>query len=124
MGIATATTEEFDLKKIEAVIRSEKFGYIKDALAKAGYTSLTTYEVKGRGKQSGIMETVSGKIIRADLLPKTKIEIVANDKEVEKIIKVIETNAKTGMIGDGKIFISTIDSVIRIRTGESDSDAI
>jgi nitrogen regulatory protein P-II 1 len=124
MGITTATAEEYNLKKIEAVIRSEKFGYVKDALAKAGYTSLTMYEVKGRGKQSGIVETIDGKTIRADLLPKTKIEIVADDKETEKIIKVIVTTAETGMIGDGKIFVSPIDNVIRVRTGERDNDAI
>jgi nitrogen regulatory protein P-II 1 len=112
------------LKKIEAVIRSEKFSYVKDSLANAGYTSLTTYEVKGRGKQSGIMESVSGKIIRADLLPKTKIEIVADDKEVEKIIEIIVTTAKTGTIGDGKIFVSPIDNVIRVRTSERNNDAI
>jgi len=124
MGITTATAEEYNLKKIEAVIRSEKFGYVKDALAKAGYTSLTMYEVKGRGKQSGIVETIDGKTIRADLLPKTKIEMVADDKEIEKIIKVIITTAETGTIGDGKIFVSTIDDVVRIRTGERGSDAI
>jgi nitrogen regulatory protein P-II 1 len=122
MGLAIVT-EESMVKKIEAVIRSEKFGPVKDALANAGFTSLTTYEVKGRGKQSGIVETVSGKIIRADILPKTKIEIVVEDKDVEKIIKVIVTNAETGMIGDGKIFVYAIDDVIRIRTGERGSDA-
>jgi len=92
MGIATATAEEYNMKKIEAVIRSEKFGHVKEASAKAGYTSLTTYEVKGRDKQSGMVETVDGKTIGADLLPKTRIEIVADDKETKKIIKVIVKN--------------------------------
>ncbi len=112
------------MKKIEGIIRCEKFSYIKDALANAGYTSLTTYEVKGRGRQSGIVETVSGKIVRADLLPKTKIEIVVEDKDVEKVLNVIATTAETGMIGDGKIFVSTVDDVVRIRTGERGSNAI
>lgn len=112
------------MKKIEAVIRTEKFGTVKDALAKAGYTSLTMYEVKGRGKQSGIAETVGGSKIRVDLLPKTKIELIIEDKEVAKITKIIVANSVTGAIGDGKIFVSTIDEVIRVRTGERNSDAI
>jgi nitrogen regulatory protein P-II 1 len=112
------------MKKIEAVIRTEKFGQVKDALADAGYTSLTTCEVKGRGKQSGIVETVSGKIIRVDIIPKTKIEIVADNKDVEKIVKIIIDKANTGTIGDGKIFVSPIDDVIRIRTNERGPDAI
>jgi nitrogen regulatory protein P-II 1 len=124
MDITVETVKEFDLKKIEAIIRYEKFGNVKDALANAGYTSLTTYEVKGRGKQSGIVETVSGKKIRADMLPKTKMEIVIEDKDVEKVTEIIVSIARTGMIGDGKIFVSTIDDVIRIRTGERRSDAI
>jgi nitrogen regulatory protein P-II 1 len=116
--------EEKTLKKIEAIVRTEKFGTVKDALAEAGYTSLTTYEVKGRGKQSGIVETVSGRIIRVDIIPKTKIEIVADDQDIKKIVEIIIDKASTGNIGDGKLFISPIEDVIRIRTNEKGLNAI
>ncbi len=112
------------MKKIEAIIKPDMFSYVKVALAKAGYPSLTAYDVKGRGKQSGIIETVSGKTIRADILPKIKVEIIVEDKEVEEVTDIIMKTAGTGTIGDGKIFVSTVDEVIRIRTGERDSDAI
>jgi nitrogen regulatory protein P-II 1 len=112
------------MKKIEAIIKPDMFSYVKVALAKAGYTSLTAYEVKGRGKQSGIIETVSGKTIRADILPKIKIEIVVEDKDVKDVADIIIKTAGTGTIGDGKIFVSTVDEVIRIRTRERDSGAI
>ena len=80
--------------------------------------------MKGRGKQSGIIETVSGKTIRADILPKTKVEIVVEDKDIKKVTDIIAKTACTGTIGDGKIFVSTVDEAIRIRTGERDADAI
>ena len=112
------------MKKIEAVIKPDMFSYVKIALAKAGYPSLTAYDVKGRGKQSGIIETVSGKTIRADILPKTKIEMIVEDKEVKEVIDIIIKTAGTGTIGDGKIFVSTIEDAIRIRTNERGSDAI
>jgi nitrogen regulatory protein P-II 1 len=112
------------MKKIEAIIKPDMFSYVKVALAKAGYPSLTAYDVKGRGKQSGIIETVSGKTIRADILPKTKIEIVVENKDVKEVTDVIVKTACTGTIGDGKIFVSTIDDAIRIRTRERGTDAI
>jgi nitrogen regulatory protein P-II 1 len=112
------------MKKIEAIIKPDMFSYVKVALGKAGYTSLTAYDVKGRGKQSGIIETVDGKTIRADILPKTKIEIVVEDKDVKEVTDIIIKTAGTGSIGDGKIFISKIDDAIRIRTGEIGHDAI
>jgi nitrogen regulatory protein P-II 1 len=112
------------MKKIEAIIKPDMFSYVKVALGKAGYTSLTAYDVKGRGKQSGIIETVDGKTIRADILPKTKIEIVVEDKDVKEVTDIIIKTASTGSIGDGKIFISKIDDAIRIRTGEIGHDAI
>jgi nitrogen regulatory protein P-II 1 len=112
------------MKKIEAIIKPDMFSYVKVALAKAGYPSLTAYDVKGRGKQSGVIETVSGKTIRADILPKTKVEIIVEDKDVKEVTAIIMKTAGTGTIGDGKIFVSTVDEVIRIRTGERDSDAI
>ena len=112
------------MKKIKAIIKPDMFSYVKVALAKAGYTSLTAYDVKGRGKQSGIIETVSGKTVRADILPKIKVEVIVEDKDVKTVTDIIMKTAGTGTIGDGKIFVSTIDEVIRIRTGERDSKAL
>ena len=100
------------------------FSYVKAALDEAGYSSLTDYEVKGRGKQRGLIKTVSGKTIRVDVLPKTKIEIVVEDKDVKEVTDIIVKTACTGTIGDGKIFVSTVDDAIRIRTGETGKDAI
>jgi nitrogen regulatory protein P-II 1 len=112
------------MKKIEAIIKPDMFSYVKVALAKAGYPSLTAYEVKGRGKQSVIIETANGKKIRADVLPKTKVEIVVEDKDVKEVTNIIVKTACTGTIGDGKIFVSAIDDAIRVRTGEKGNDAI
>jgi nitrogen regulatory protein P-II 1 len=112
------------VKKIEAVIKPDMFSSVKLALANAGYTSLTAYDVKGRGKQSGVIETVDGKSIRADILPKTKIEMVVKDEEVRQVVDVIAKTAGTGTIGDGKIFISTVEDAVRIRTGERGNNAI
>jgi nitrogen regulatory protein P-II 1 len=112
------------MKKVETVIRSDRFETVKNALATQGFTSLTTYEVKGRGKQSGIIDTIDGHRVRADLLPKTKIEIVAEDADVEVIIDVIVANAATGTLGDGKIFVSPIEQVVRVRTKEENSKAL
>jgi nitrogen regulatory protein P-II 1 len=112
------------MKKIEAVIKPDMFSSVKLALAKAGYTSLAAYDVKGRGKQSGVIETVDGKSIRADILPKTKIEMVVKDEEVRQVVDVIAKTAGTGTIGDGKIFISAVEDAVRIRTGERGNNAI
>jgi nitrogen regulatory protein P-II 1 len=120
----TNLKERIHHEKIEAMIKPDTFSYVKVALAKAGYPSLTAYDVKGRGKQSGIIETVSGKTIRADALPKTKVEIVVEDKDVKEVTDIILKTACTGTIGDGKIFVFTIDDAIRIRTGERGNNAI
>jgi nitrogen regulatory protein P-II 1 len=112
------------MRKIEAVIKPDMFSYVKVALAKAGYPSLTACDVKGRGRQSGVIETVDGKSIRADILPKTKIEIVVKDEEVKEVIEIISRSAGTGSIGDGKIFIFAVEDAVRIRTGERGNDAI
>jgi nitrogen regulatory protein P-II 1 len=112
------------MKKIEAIIKPDMFSTVKLALAKAGYPSLTAYDVKGRGKQSGIIETVEGKSIRADILPKTKIEVVVKDEDATEVIDVIAKTAGTGTIGDGKIFVSTVEDAVRIRTGEKGNEAI
>jgi nitrogen regulatory protein P-II 1 len=112
------------MKKIEAVIKPDMFSSVKLALAKAGYTSLTAYDVKGRGKQSGVIETVDGKSIRADILPKTKIEIIVEDEKVKEITSIIIETACTDTIGDGKIFVSPVEDAIRIRTSEHGTKAI
>ena len=113
------------MKKIEAIIKTEKFTAVKDSLAKAGFTSLTTYEVKGRGKQSGVeVIDMLGSKIRLDLLPKTKVEIVVEDKDVAKVTDLIIDAAATSAIGSGKIFVSPVENAIRIRTRESGKDAI
>lgn len=112
------------MKKIEAIVKPDMFSYVKLALARAGYTSLTAYEVKGRGKQSGIIETINGKTIRADILPKTKFEMVVEDTDVKKVTEIIVATACTGAIGDGKIFISPVENAIRIRTSEHGKAAI
>ncbi|MBD3230313.1 MAG: P-II family nitrogen regulator [Candidatus Lokiarchaeota archaeon] len=112
------------MKKIETIIRNDRLNFVKNGLAEKGLTALTVYEVKGRGHQSGIVQVFEGKKIYADLLPKTKIEIIINDSDVESVVSTILENARTGSIGDGKIFISSIDEAIRIRTGEKGSEAV
>lgn len=112
------------MKKIEAIIRPERLGEIKTSLAGAGFIGLTTYEVKGRGRQKGIVLSYRTSEYRVDLLPKTKLELVVDDKDVEKIIEIICETGKTGNMGDGKIFIIPVEEVIRVRTGEKGKNAI
>lgn len=112
------------MKKIEAIIRTEKLTEIKNALAVAGFIGLTTFEVKGRGKQKGVVLTYRTSEYRVDLLSKTKIELVIDDTDVEKAINIICEVGKTGNIGDGKIFVLPVEDVIRIRTGERGKSAI
>jgi len=112
------------MKKIEAIIRSEKMMDIKNALALAGFIGLTTYEVKGRGRQKGIVLQYRTQEYRVDLLAKTKIELVVDDPDVEKVIEIICESGKTGNVGDGKIFIVPVEEVIRVRTGERGKEAI
>ncbi len=112
------------MKKIEAIIRNEKLSFVKKALTDAGISALTTFEVKGRGKQSGIIQVFDGTSIYADLLPKTKIEIIVKEDESDKVIDIIIKNARTGNIGDGKIFISNIEEVIRVRDGATGKEIV
>ncbi|MFH0848446.1 MAG: P-II family nitrogen regulator [archaeon] len=112
------------MKKIEAILRYERFNKVKDSLAKAGFIGMTTYEVKGRGRQKGLILSYKGHEYREDLLPKVKIELVTKDEDVDKAIEVIQAEARSGEIGDGKIFITNIEDVIRIRTGERGPEAI
>lgn len=112
------------MKRIIAVIRQEKFEDVKRALLAADIEGMNVSEVKGRGRQLGIKESYRGSSYCIDLIPKTRIELIVNDEELEPILKVIEENARTGEVGDGKIFVSDVMEVIRIRTGERGSKAV
>ena len=112
------------MKKIEAIIKPFKLDEVKNALAEIGVQGLTVYEAKGFGRQKGHTELYRGAEYVVDFLPKVKIEIVTDDNVVEQAIECIENAAKTDRIGDGKIFVSSIEQAIRIRTGEKGVDAI
>ena len=112
------------MKKIEAIIKPFKLDDVKEALAEADISRITVSEVKGHGRQQGHTELYRGNEYVVEYLPKIKIEIVVNDEFVEKAVEAIIKGAKTGKIGDGKIFISPIEDVIRIRTGERGHEAI
>jgi nitrogen regulatory protein P-II 1 len=112
------------MKKIEAIIKPFKLDEVKEALADVGVLGLTVTEVKGFGRQKGHTELYRGAEYVVDLLPKVKIEVVLSDEMVPKALEAIERSAKTGRIGDGKIFVSTIDEVVRIRTGERGEPAL
>lgn len=112
------------MKKIEVIIRSEKLREIKEALAIAGFVGLTTYEVKGRGQQKGIVMQYRTQEYRVDMLAKTKVELIVNDSDVKKVIQIICESGRTGNIGDGKIFVIPIEEIIRVRTGERGKEAI
>ncbi len=112
------------MKKVEAVIKPFKLEDVKDALADIGITGMTVSEVKGYGRQKGHSELYRGAEYVVDFLPKIKMEMVVNDENVEQVVQTITEAAKTGKIGDGKIFVSDIEKVIRIRTGEEDKEAI
>jgi len=112
------------MKKIEAIIRPFKLEEVKEALVEEGIRGLTISEVRGYGRQKGHTETYRGSEYRIEFVPKIKIEVVVEDSKVEKIIDAILKTAKTGQVGDGKIFIYNIEDVVRIRTGESGKDAL
>lgn len=112
------------MKKIDAIIRPEKIDEVKKALEEAGYPGITITEVEGHGVQKGITQQWRGQEYKVDLLPKIKIEIVIKDKDLDKLLDVIMKSAKTGAVGDGKIFVWDIKDVIRIRTGERGEAAI
>jgi nitrogen regulatory protein P-II 1 len=112
------------MKRIIAVIRQEKFEDVKMALLDADVEGMNVSEVKGRGRQLGIKESYRGSSYCIDLIPKTRIELIVNDEEMENILQVIEESARTGEVGDGKIFVSDVMEVVRIRTGERGSDAV
>ncbi len=112
------------MKKIEAVIKPFKLDEVKDALNAIGIQGITVTEVKGFGRQKGHTELYRGAEYVVDFLPKVKLEVIAADTLVQKIIETIEAAAKTGRIGDGKIFVTPVEEVIRIRTGERGEAAI
>lgn len=112
------------MKKIEAIIKPFKLDEVKDALNELGVQGMTVTEVKGFGRQRGHVELYRGAEYDISFIPKVKIEIVAANGLVEKVLKTIEDKAKTGKIGDGKLFVYPLDQVIRIRTGETGEAAI
>jgi nitrogen regulatory protein P-II 1 len=112
------------MKKIEAVIKPFKLDDVRDALQEIGVQGMTITEAKGFGRQKGHSELYRGAEYVIDFLPKVKLEIVAPEARVEAIVEAIQNAARTGRIGDGKIFVSPVDQAIRIRTGEADENAI
>ncbi len=112
------------MKKIEAIIKPFKLDEVKEALQDVGVQGLSVVEVKGFGRQKGHTELYRGAEYVVDFLPKVKIEVVLDDEQVDQAIEAIVEAAKTDKIGDGKIFVSTVEQAIRIRTGETGSDAL
>ena len=122
---AQALTEKWQvMKKIEAIIKPFKLDEVKEALHDVGIQGITVLEAKGFGRQKGHTELYRGAEYVVDFLPKVKVEVVIDDDMTERVVDAIQNAAQTGRIGDGKIFISTIDEAIRIRTGERGSDAV
>jgi nitrogen regulatory protein P-II 1 len=119
-----AQREWISMKKVEAIIKPFKLDEVKEALHEVGIKGITVTEAKGFGRQKGHTELYRGAEYVVDFLPKVKIEVVMEDAMVERAVEAIQQSAHTGRIGDGKIFVSTIDEAIRIRTGERGPDAI
>lgn len=112
------------MKRIEAIIRPEKVTAVRQALEKVGFPGLNVTEVEGHGKQKGVVQQWRGDKYRVEMLPKMRLEIVVSDRDVKKIIQAIQDSAKTGSVGDGKIFVSPVEEVIRIRTSETGEAAL
>ncbi len=112
------------MKKIEAVIKPFKLDDVREALSEIGITGMTAIEVKGFGRQKGHTELYRGAEYVVDFLPKVKIDVVVNDDQVDRCVEAITEAARTGKIGDGKIFVTSVERVVRIRTGEVDADAV
>ncbi len=112
------------MKKVEAIIKPFKLEDVKDGLAEIGITGMTISEVKGYGRQQGHSELYRGAEYVVEFVPKIKLEVVVSADEVDNVVKVITENARTGKIGDGKIFVFDVEKVVRIRTGETDEEAI
>ncbi len=112
------------VKKVEAIIKPFKLDEVKEALHEIGVSGITVTEAKGFGRQKGHTELYRGAEYVVDFLPKVKLEVVVSDALVDRVVEAIAAAAQTGRIGDGKIFVMTVDSALRIRTGERDDDAI
>ncbi|WP_420933352.1 P-II family nitrogen regulator [Alteromonas sp. A081] len=112
------------MKKIEAIIKPFKMDDVREALAEVGIAGMTVTEVKGFGRQKGHTELYRGAEYQVDFLPKIKVELVLDDERVEQALDAIQSAAKTGKIGDGKIFVYNVEHAVRIRTGELNEDAI
>jgi nitrogen regulatory protein P-II 1 len=112
------------LKKVEAIIKPFKLDEVKDALNEIGIQGITVSEIKGFGRQKGHTELYRGAEYVVDFIPKVKMEIIVSDDIVAKVVETIEQSAKTGRIGDGKIFVTSVEEVVRIRTGERGEDAL
>jgi nitrogen regulatory protein P-II 1 len=112
------------MKEIVAIIRPNKLDEVKDTLEEIGCHGVTVTEVKGRGRQLGITESYRGSDYRIDMLPKTRLEIIIKDQDLDEVVKTLLETAQTGDIGDGKIFISAVEDVVRIRTGERGEKAV
>ena len=112
------------MKKVEAIIKPFKLEEVKEALSNVGIKGLTVLEVKGFGRQKGHKELYRGAEYEIEFLPKVKLEVVVPDSELEAVIDAIVTSSRTGRLGDGKVFVSPIEEVVRIRTGERGEEAI
>ena len=112
------------MKKIEAIIQPAKFDEVKAALEGIGYPGITVSEVKGHGKQKGLTQNWLGRVIKVDVLPKIKLEIVAVDDEADRIVRAILDTARTGKTGDGKIFVKNVEQALRISSGEEGDQAV
>ncbi len=112
------------MKKIEAIIKPFKLDEVKEALHEVGVSGITVTEAKGFGRQKGHTELYRGAEYVVDFLPKVKLEVVVDDNLAERVVEAIAASAQTGRIGDGKIFVTAIETALRIRTGERDADAI
>lgn len=123
-GPVPSTSDGTDVKKIEAIIKPFKLDEVKDALHEVGVSGITVTEAKGFGRQKGHTELYRGAEYVVDFLPKVKLEVVVPDAQAEAVVEAIASAAKTGRIGDGKIFVSDIQTALRIRTGEQDDAAI
>jgi nitrogen regulatory protein P-II 1 len=106
------------MKMVQAIIRPEKLDDVKKNLEERGFVAMTIIEVKGRGEQKGIILEYRGKKMEVDLLPKVKLELVVRDEDVEAVIGVVKSSAKTGKVGDGKIFVIPVEKMTRVRTDE------
>lgn len=123
-AVGQSRTRSGTMKKIEAIVRPEKLDEVRKAIESVGYPGITMSEAEGHGKQKGVTQQWRGETYRVDFLPKVKLEIVAGDADVERIVQAIIKAAKTGAVGDGKIFVSDVRDVIKIRTGERGDQAL